>query len=126
MLMMIRYFIAVNLATFMSAAGAAQENGGSGQLTFNNHCRTCHSTKPDDNRLGPSLSGVFGRKAASAQGYSYSDAMKNAGLTWDEGTLDKFIADPEAVVPGNGMKPFTGISNQHERALIINFLRAAH
>ena len=123
---MARYFAAAFLAIFTSSAAPAQENGGSGQLTFNNHCRTCHSTKPDDNRLGPSLSGVFGRKAASVQGYAYSDAIKNSGLTWDEGTLDKFIANPDGVVPGNRMKPFTGISNQNERTLIINYLRMSH
>jgi cytochrome c len=125
-MMMIRYFSLAILAIFMSSADAAGQEGGSGQLAFNNYCRTCHSTKPDDNRLGPSLFGVFGRKAASAPGYSYSDAMKNSDLTWDEGHLDKFIANPEAVVPGNGMKPFTGINNPHERGLIIDFLRTAH
>jgi cytochrome c len=107
-------------------AYAAQEAAGAEQVAFNNHCRTCHSPKPDDNRLGPSLFGVFGRKAAGVQGYSYSDALKNSGLTWDEGKLDKFIADPEAVVPGNGMKPFTGVSNPQERAHIIAFLRMTH
>jgi cytochrome c len=121
---MIRYLTAI--LAFLSSAATAQENGGPEQLAFNNHCRTCHSTKPGDNRLGPSLAGVFGRKAASAQGYSYSDAMKNSGVTWDEGTLDRFLANPDAAVPGNGMKPFTGISDQHQRSLIINFLRMTH
>jgi cytochrome c len=116
----------VILAILVNSANAAQETGGAEQVAFNNHCRTCHSSKPDDNRLGPSLFGVFGRKAASMQGYSYSDAMKNSGLTWDEGALDKFIADPEAVVPGNGMKPFTGVGNPQERASIIAFLRNTH
>jgi len=123
---MIRCVALASLATFVSSAVAAQETGGAEQQAFNNHCRMCHSSKPDDNRLGPSLLGVVGRKAASVQGYSYSDAMKNSSLTWNEGELDKFIADPEAVVPSNGMKPFTGVGDPHQRALIIAYLKKTH
>ena len=119
---MIRYFAPAILAFIVSSA-AAQETGDAERQAFNNHCRTCHSPKPDDNRMGPSLFGVFGRKAASAQGFAYSDTLKNSGLTWNEGELDRFIANPDGVVSGNGMKPFTGITDPHQRELIIAFLR---
>lgn len=94
------------------------------QLAFNNHCRTCHTTREGDNRLGPSLYDVIGREAGSAPGYSYSSAMKNADFVWDAETIDRYIADPNAVVPGNKMKPFTGIADPEERAKIIAHLKS--
>ena len=94
------------------------------RLAFNNHCRTCHVTNPNDHRLGPSLHNIIGREAGSAPGYAYSPAMQNADFVWDEETLDRFIQNPEAVVPGNNMKPFTGIASAEERAKIIAYLKA--
>jgi cytochrome c len=94
------------------------------QLAFNNHCRTCHVTREGDHRLGPSLYGVVGREAGSAPGYGYSSAMADADLVWDEATLDRFVENPNAVVPGNNMKPFSGIASADERAKIIGHLRA--
>ena len=73
----------------------------SGQLTFNNACRTCHTTKEGDNRLGPNLHNVIGRKAGSLPSYGYSSAMKGADFVWDKEKLDRFIAKPDEVVPGN-------------------------
>jgi cytochrome c len=97
--------------------------GDDGQLVFNNACRTCHTLKQGDNRLGPNLSGIIGRKAGSLPDYNnYSSSMKNAGVTWDKATLDRFIADPDAVVPGHNMKPYGGLANADERAKIIAFL----
>ena len=94
------------------------------RLAFNNHCRTCHVTTEGDHRLGPSLHNIIGREAGSAPGYAYSPAMQNADFVWDEETLDRFIQNPEAVVPGNNMKPFTGIASAEERAKIIAYLKA--
>ena len=59
----------------------------------------------DDNRLGPSLYGVVGRKAGSLEGFAYSESLKDSGVTWDEPTLDKWIANPGAVIPGNQHEP---------------------
>jgi len=106
------------LATIVAARGADP------QMAFNNACRTCHSMKEGDNRLGPSLGGVVGRKAGSVAGYAYSPSMKNSGVTWDEATLDKFIANPDEVVHGNNMKPFTGISDAGQRQEIVGFLKS--
>lgn len=94
------------------------------RLAFNNHCRQCHVTREGDNRLGPSLYGVVGRKAGSVPNYAYSSAMKNANLVWDPANLDRYITNPDAVVPGNKMKPFTGITDAEERAKIIAHLES--
>ncbi|HLS86755.1 MAG TPA: c-type cytochrome [Burkholderiales bacterium] len=94
------------------------------KLAFNNHCRQCHVTREGDNRLGPSLFNVVGREAGSAPNYAYSSAMKNANLVWDPDNLDRYITNPDAVVPGNKMKPFTGISDAQERAKIIAHLES--
>lgn len=96
-----------------------------GELLFNNTCRTCHTIREGDNRLGPSLYGVIGREAGSLPDYAYSSAMQQSGIVWDEATLDSFIENPEAVVRGNNMKPFTGISSAEDRATIIAYLKAS-
>lgn len=102
---------------------AAEQEEGDGKVAFNNACRTCHSFKEGDNRLGPSLHGIVGRKAGSIDGFAFSSAMKNSGITWDEANLDKFIANPDNVVHGNAMKPFGGISDASERAKIVSYLK---
>jgi cytochrome c len=91
---------------------------------FNNHCRTCHSAKEGDNRLGPSLGDIVGAKAGTRPGYAaYSEAMKTSGVTWDEATLDRFIANPDEVVPNNNMKPFKGVPDAAVRKRIIASLK---
>jgi cytochrome c len=97
----------------------------SGQQAFNNACRTCHMTKEGDNRLGPNLFMVIGRKAGSLLDYNYSSAMKEADFVWDEEKLDRFIANPDEVVAGNNMKPYGGLASKDERAKIIAFLAQA-
>jgi cytochrome c len=101
--------------------GAATE---SGQQTFNNACRTCHTTKEGDNRLGPNLHNIIGRKAGSLQNYGYSSAMKGADFVWDKDKLDRFIAKPDEVVPGNNMKPYGGLTSAEDRAKVIAFLES--
>lgn len=113
--------------TAPAASKAPDTKSGSekGELAFNNNCRTCHTLTSGDSRLGPDLSGIIGRKAASARGFAYSESLKKSGLTWDEATLDKFIADPNALVPGNNMKPYNGISSAEDRKVIIEHLQSA-
>ena len=106
---------------FCGAVSAADE---AGKEVFNNNCRTCHSWKKDDNRLGPHLHAIVGRKAGSVAGFAYSGSMKNSGVTWDESSLDKFIANPDSVVPNNKMKPYTGIADAATRKQIIEFLKS--
>lgn len=109
----------------MTACAANAQPGPDGQTAFNNACRTCHTVKPGDNRLGPSLHGVVGNKSGSSEGFGYSTSLAGGKLTWDEKTLDAFLADPERVAPGNNMKPFTNISSADDRKLIIDFLKTA-
>jgi cytochrome c len=119
---------AVSAAAIMLAARAAlpQTSQGaedsSGQQAFNNACRTCHMVKEGDNRLGPNLHNIVGRKAGSLPGYGFSSAMKDAGFVWDEEKLDRFMASPDEVVPGNNMKPYGGLSSSDDRKKIIEFL----
>lgn len=96
-----------------------------GQLLFNNACRTCHTVRQGDNRLGPNLHGIVGRRAGSLPDYGYSGSMKDAGLTWDKPTLDRFIANPDQVVPGHNMKPYGGVASAEDRATIIRYLETA-
>ena len=104
---------------------AAAEPASDGKVAFNNYCRTCHSTKADDNRLGPSLHGIVGAKATQVAGYgNYSQSLKQSGLTWDESTLDRYVADPEKLAPNNNMKPYKGIPDPAVRKRIIEFLKS--
>jgi cytochrome c len=96
----------------------------SGQLLFNNACRTCHTTNKGDNRLGPNLYKIVGRKAGSLPNYRYSSAMKDADFVWDEAKLDRFIENPDAVIPGNNMKPYGGLASVGDRAKVTAFLRS--
>jgi cytochrome c len=111
------------LSLLATHAWAAQEESDDGQVAYNNACRTCHSFKPDDNRLGPTLHGIVGRKAGSIEGFAFSPSMKASGITWDEATLDKFISDPNQVVSGNKMQPFGGIADAGERKKIVDYLK---
>jgi len=96
----------------------------SGQQVFNNACRTCHTTKEGDNRLGPHLHKIIGRKAGSLPNYGYSSSMKGAGFVWDKEKLERFIANPDEMVPGNSMKPYGGLASADRRAKVIGFLQS--
>lgn len=111
---------------FASPAALAQgADDASGQQAFNNACRTCHMVREGDNRLGPNLHKIIGRKAGSLPDYGFSSAMKEAGFVWDEEKLDRFMAKPDEVVPGNNMKPYGGLASAEERNKIIAFLAQA-
>ena len=83
-------------------------------------CAACHAVTAS-NGVGPGLLGIVGRKSASSPGFRYSPALKRANLTWDEKTLDNYIADPQKAVPGNLM-PFSGIADATQRADLIAYL----
>ncbi|MGU3392042.1 c-type cytochrome [Sphingomonas sp. M1A8_2b] len=75
----------------------------SGDKLFGQQCGACHSAKAGETRVGPSLAGVFGRKAGSLPGYQYSAALKKSGLTWNAASLDKWLTRSQATVPGSKM-----------------------
>jgi cytochrome c len=95
-----------------------------GKATYTRACRTCHSVREGENRNGPTMYGVVGRKAGTVAGFAFSSAMQNSGVVWDEATLDKFITDPAAVVHGHRMQPFGGIDSAEQRSQIIVFLKS--
>ena len=99
---------------------AATTAAGGKPATFA-QCAACHAVEAGKNGVGPSLAGVFGSKAGSVAGYSYSDANKNSGLTWDEATLDTYLTNPMKMVPGTKMT-FAGISDPQKRADLIAYL----
>jgi len=101
-----------------------KDDAAAGQQVFNNACRTCHTTREGDNRVGPTLYKIIGRKAGSLPGYGYSAAMKEADFVWDEAKLDRFIANPDELVSGNNMKPYGGVASAADRAKVISFLRS--
>ncbi|OMH85522.1 Cytochrome c [Zancudomyces culisetae] len=88
-----------------------------GAKLFKTRCAQCHSVTPGANSTGPSLAGVFNNKSGSVEGYAYTAANKNSGLTWDEETLEKYLTKPTAVVPGTKMV-FAGFKKAKDRAVI--------
>lgn len=104
----------------MAAPGHAQD-AAAGQKVFQT-CRACHSDVQGRNGFGPTLYGVVGRRAGTAPGYSYSQAMTASGIVWDDATLDAFIAAPRGVVPGTKM-PYGGMKDPAKRAQLIAYLK---
>ena len=92
-----------------------------GKSAFSSACSICHSVQPDKNMIGPSLFGIVGRKSASVDNFNYSEAMKKFDHTWDAETLDTYLADPRATVPGTKMI-FPGIKDEKERQDVIAYL----
>ncbi|GCB05219.1 cytochrome c family protein [Ralstonia sp. SET104] len=87
-------------------------------------CMACHSFAPGRHMTGPSLAGVLGRKAGTADGFArYSDALKQSGLVWDKRNLDAWLKNPAALVPGNAMT-FPGIADVRTRADLVAYLEA--
>jgi cytochrome c len=110
----------LSLALLALAAPAAAQDAAAGQSAFG-QCKACHSVVAGQNRIGPSLAGVIGRKAASVPGFSYSAAMKAKGVTWTEANLDAYLAKPMANVPGTKMA-FAGIADAKKRKDVIAYL----
>jgi cytochrome c len=106
------------VAALTTATRAAAADVARGEQLYQG-CQDCHSL--DSNDAGPMHRGVFGRKAGSVPDYSYSAALKGSGITWDDQTLDKWLADPQAFVPGTKM--FYHLESAQDRADIIEFLK---
>jgi cytochrome c len=90
-----------------------------GKQLFERRCGGCHSLDAD--QTGPRLRTVYGRKAGSIPAFRYSAALRSAGFTWDDGALDKWLTDPDSLIPGNEMD--FSVPKPEERAAIIRFLR---
>src|ERR1700752_3081945 len=110
--------LGVLLATAAGPAMAADVEAGK---TAFKKCALCHTTEAGKNKIGPSLFGVVGRKSAGLDNFNYSEGMKKFDHTWDEETLDTYLADPRAAVPGTKMI-FPGIKDKTERDDVIAYL----
>ena len=113
------------LATFILGAGPAHAQGDAkhGQKLFE-ECHACHAVERGVNGVGPSLHGVFGRRAGELDDFRYSPALKRSGITWTENTLDAYIADPQKAVPANRM-PYAGMPEARDRADLIVYMQQA-
>jgi glucose/arabinose dehydrogenase/cytochrome c2 len=116
-------FFAVASSTSLIFAAEAPPPANQGKAVFEQQCALCHSAAPGDNggAQGPLLHDIFGREAAST-GFSYSQALRSSGLTWDAGTLDRFLAAPSEVVPGSLM--VVPIQDDTARANVIAYFQA--
>jgi cytochrome c len=111
------FLLAASQATL--AAGDAKR----GAQIFR-QCMACHSADEGEHMTGPSLAHIWGHKAGSVEGFQrYSDAMKRADVTWDETTLDKWLADPERFIPGTSMT-FAGLKQPRDRQDVAAYLKA--
>ena len=117
--------VLIGAAVLLAASGAARAEGDAarGEKRFED-CATCHTVERGVNNVGPSLFGVFARKAGEIADFRYSPALKTSGIAWSPQTLDTFIADPQKEVPGNRM-PFAGMPDAADRADLIAYLQKA-
>jgi cytochrome c len=122
MIMCSRNMLLIAAAAAALAAGlraADSDEAMRGREIYEKRCTGCHAL--DANKVGPPLRGVFGRRAAGDTRFPYSDALRNSKVIWDEASLDRWLTDPEALVPGNDMS--FRLEQGGERAAIIAYLK---
>jgi cytochrome c len=118
---MMRKIVLIGAALLVgNAASSAEADAVRGEKKFED-CVACHSLDRDAQSVGPSLYGVFGRKAGATD-FRYSPAMKRSGITWTPQTVDTFIADPQTAVPANRM-PYAGMTAESDRADLVAYLQ---
>jgi len=118
-----RILAAVLLLLAATQAALAAGDAKRGAQIFR-QCMACHSPDEGEHMTGPSLAHVWGRRAGTVEGFQrYSDAMKHANVTWDEPTLDKWLADPERFIPGTSMT-FAGLKQPRDRQDLAAYLKA--
>lgn len=113
---------AIALALLAGTAGSsAAADAQRGTVLYETRCGGCHSIESD--RVGPRHAGLLGRKAGSVAGFDYSPALRRAGFVWDEARLDRWLAAPESLVPGQQMN--VAVAQAADRADLIAYLRRA-
>ena len=115
--------VAVSAALFGFAFGSPAMAGdaAAGRTVFQTSCSICHSVQPGQNRIGPTLAGLIGRRTGTVPGYTYSPANEGANLTWDAATLDKYLEAPRAMMPGTKMT-YAGVKDPSKRSDLVTYL----
>jgi len=117
-----RSFVLVLGATIFTIVPGYAQDAALGEKIFV-QCKACHQIGENaKNAVGPVLNGLFGRKAGMIEGYSYSAANKNSGITWDEATFREYIKDPKAKIPGTKMI-FPGLKDPKQIDDIVAYLK---
>jgi cytochrome c len=116
----IRFFFLAGAMLMFAGPARAQDAAAGGQV-FRSQCSICHSAQAGKNSIGPSLFGVAGRPAGSVADFHYSDGNKSSGITWDQATLDRFLAAPRATIPGTKMA-YAGVKNDQQRHDLVAYL----
>ena len=117
-----RLFVTATALLLASATASLAQDAASGEKIFA-QCRACHQIGPTaKNAVGPVLNGLFGRKAGTIEGYAYSPANKNSGITWDEATFREYIKDPKAKIPGTKMI-YPGLKDEKRIDDLIAYLK---
>ena len=117
-----RLLFGTALTAAMMATTAAAQDAENGKAIFAK-CRACHQIGENaKNMVGPELNGLFGRKAGSVEGFNYSEANKNSGITWDEQTFREYIKNPKAKIPGTKMV-FVGIPDDQDIDDLIAYIK---
>ena len=113
----------LSAALILASAGAATaQDAAAGEKVFA-QCRACHQVgETAKNAVGPVLNGLFGRHSGSVEGYSYSPANKNSGITWDEATFREYIKDPKAKIPGTKMI-YAGLKDEQRINDLVAYLK---
>jgi cytochrome c len=114
---------ALGITLLLTGAARADGDPVRGEARFQD-CAACHRLEAGVNNVGPSLHGIFTRKAGELTDFRYSPAMKRSGIVWTPETLNTFIGDPQALVPANRM-PYAGMANAGDRADLIAYLSKA-
>jgi cytochrome c len=115
---------ATGIAVLMALAGPAGAVGdpAAGEKAYKAKCSACHSIADDKNKIGPTLKGVYDRKAGEVANFKYSDAMKASGVVWNEANIAAYLKDPKGFVAGNKMT-FVGIKDDKQIADIIAYIK---
>lgn len=117
-----RTFVLVLGAGFLAVTPAYAQDAAAGEKIFA-QCKACHQIgESAKNAVGPVLNGLFGRKSGSVEGFNYSPANKNSGITWDEATFRDYIKDPKAKIPGTKMI-FPGLKDPKQVEDVIAYLK---
>jgi cytochrome c len=116
------FLAALALGAFSaSASELAQGDPKHGRAIYESRCEACHSL--DHSRIGPAHRGVFGRRAGAVPGYAYSEALQHSNVVWDSQSLDRWLTNPEAFIPGQKMS--YSVPDARDRADVIAFLMSS-